>query len=766
MNIKAPKIKKPEVKIKKPEIKKENMKRPAIGRPDFRVLVTLVKKELFNFFSTPLAYIILVLFVGVVSILFFAVGKFLQVGTTDLSNFFAYISFSFVIVVPAITMSSISREKQNGTIEYLLTQPITEIQLLVSKFLAYSIFILIILLTTVPLVVMIGINGPLDVGQVILQYIGAWVLGMCLVALGIAVSAALRSEIASFLTTVVIAALLILIGSDLIQLQFGLNSIIEKIGLLSHYQSISRGVLDIRDVLYFIAFILAFLSIAFYLLVKDKYPSKNINLRYSQAALVVLIILTLLIGYIGQVIPGRIDFTSNKVYTLSDASVNVINMATDVVNMKLYASDNLPIEFQSQIRNVQDLLRDYQTYSGGKINYQFVSINNATDSTNEAAKAGLQPIQFQVNNSDSTQTIVGYFGITMSYLDKSDVLNLNDQNIVNILEYNVTKKLNKLDNTNLKKVGFVNSSVAYGSGSQSTQTLNKELNELFNVTDVDLTKDIPSDVGAVILAGPNSTIPDDQLNKLKTFFVNGGSVFFLTDPVTVDTQSFTASDNSNSARSMFSDFGITVNQDLVYDINNNNLVNAGYLFPIKYPLWVTAQSTGENISILKDVKEVSYLWGSTISIDNSKTNGESVYKLLETSNASNVQKPGSYSLDPSQAWAPKSGDESKVLAVAIQNAKGGKAVVVGDAKLLSDDYNLVTLNENLAFALGSVEWLTGSDSIASIQAKVRAAPKVNLTSQEATTLTIVGVGLPIAAIIILGILRFYFRRKKQEKKYE
>ncbi len=745
----------------------KSIKRPHLKIPEvnFGLIFTLVKKELFNFFSTPLAYIIIALFVIVLMILFFAVGKFLQVGTTDLSNLFSYISFTFVIIVPAITMSSISREKVSGTIEYLLTQPITEFQLLISKFIAYSLFIAILLIFTLPLVITIGTFGQLDIGQVIMQYVGALVLGMSLVSVGLAVSSLLKSEIAAFLTTLVIAALFIILGSDLLQLNLGIDFIIERIGLLSHYQSISRGVLDLRDLLYFIAFITAFLSIAYYLIIKDKFPSRNRNLQYARVSLVIIIVITLLIGYIGQVIPGRIDFTSNKIYTLSDASVDVVNKVSDVLNITLYASNNLPIEFQSQVRDVQDLLRDYQTYSSGKISYQFKQ-PDSSDSNNEASTAGLSPIRFQVNNSDSSQVAIGYFGIGFKYLDKTESLDLNDQSIFNNLEYEITKKINKLANNDLKTIGFLTTNVAYTPDSQNMKSFTNEINELFNVQQVDLSKDIPKEITTLVIDGPNAKFNDTEIKKIKDFYSNGGNVFLLTNPVTVDSQSFTASNNDNSLRDLFADYGVTVNQNLVYDLQNNNLVNTGYLFPINYPLWVVAQSTNADISVLKDVKEVSYLWGSSISINTSKTSNEAVYKLIETSGSANVQVSGSYNLAPDQTWNAKQDDSIQLLAVALQNNNNGKAVIVGDSKLISDDYNLSTLSENMAFGLGSIEWLSGADAIASIQAKVRTAPKLSLSSPQTTTLSVAGIGFPIAAIVVFGVLRFYLRRKRQERKYK
>src|SRR5260221_1453988 len=255
------------------------LKKPNVKMPDNR-LWTLVMKELSNYFSSPVAYIVLILFVIVLAILLFGLAKYSQYGSADLTQMFSFVGLAFIIIVPALTMGAISREKQTGTIEYILTQPITELEFILAKFISYAVLVLVMLTLTLPITVLIASFSGLDLGQALMQYFGAFLLGLCFVSVGIAVSALFKSEIASFLTSLVISAFLIIIGTNIVSfLPSSINNLLERFSLLSHYQSMSRGVLDLRDLLYFVAFILVFISISYFLLIKDKFPPKHEHLK-------------------------------------------------------------------------------------------------------------------------------------------------------------------------------------------------------------------------------------------------------------------------------------------------------------------------------------------------------------------------------------------------------------------------------------------------------------------------------------------------------
>lgn len=731
-----------------------------------KAILSLIARELKSVIFSTTGLIVGLLFILVVGILVFGIGQFLKFGTNDLTQVFSYMVFAMAIAIPALVMGAVSKEKNNGTIEYLLSKPISEFELLFSKFVSYSILSTALILLTLPFTIVTASYAGVDFGQVFMQYLGAIVLAVAIVSVGIAVSTLFKTEVASFLTTAVIIALLIVAGSSFVStLPSGVSTLLEKISLLSHFQSISRGVLDLRDLFYFVAFIFLFLSIAYYLLIKDKYPSNHKYLRNSRIVTVLLVIIAVLVGTLGQVIPGRLDFTSDQRYTLSPATTAVVNNIKDPLYIDYYVSSNLPIQFQNELRRVSDLLTDYSKASAGKINVSTKEPDKDESVKNQAESAGITPIQFSVNSQDSSQVVVGYFGIILKYQDKNEVLNFNTA-VLTDLEYQVTKKVKKLAETEKKQIAFVSNNVMHSTNSDLTQ-LYSELVDLFDVQQLDLSNDsalISSDIDAVIIPGANQPFDEQSIQALKNYYNNGGSVFLLTDAV--DTNSETPTVNPNSLATLFEDAGIKVNNDIVYDLENNNIIALQSLFsPVifNFPQWIVSKPIENNTSINKDVSAVSLLWAS--SITTTQKEGQTIYPLLETGSNSNVQKEGDFNTSFEQNWNAKSTDTKQTVGVAIENSKGGRGVIISDTDFITDNI-LEALaqrqeqnKEVISFTLNSISWLVRDSLIGSIKAKTNSARPLNLNNSQQLTFVAVSMGVPVLVCgLIFGIVTVNRRR--------
>lgn len=733
-------------------------------------IISLVVKDIKSILFSVTGLIVCSLFILVLGILSFGIGRFAQFGTNDLTQVFGYLVFALAIAIPALVMGSISKEKANGTLEYVLAKPISELEFLFAKFISYSFLSTFLILLTLPLTFATASFAGVDVGQVIMQYIGAIILSISVVSVGLTISALFKNEVASFLTTLVIVALLIILGSNLIRfLPFNLSAFFDRISLLSHYQSISRGVLDLRDLFYFAAFIFLFLSIAYYLLIKEKYPKNHKYLKNSKIFTILLVIIAILVGALGQIIPGRLDFTSDQRYTLSSATLNIINNIDDTLTIDYYASNNLPIEFQSELRRVNDLLIDYSKSSSGNVVVNNKVPENDASIKTEAENAGITPIRFSVNSSDSSQVVIGYFGITFSFKDKKEVINL-DNNILNDLEYQISKTIKKMTDTNKKVVAFVSNNVALDLNSSIT-TLNRELSDLFEVKEIELNStinSIPSDIDVLVIPGPNQEFEDSAINAIKSFFDDGGSILLLTD--TIDTSIDTPVINSNSLANLFSSYGININNDLVYDLENNNIVALqSLLSPVifNFPQWIISSPVENNTGITKDVSVVSLLWASSINVESKEDINTSI--LLSTGSNSNVQTSDLLNTSFEQEWSYKDTDSARTVGVAIENNKQGRAVIVSDTEFITDGI-LQALAERqaqdkevISFALNSISWLAKENLIGSIKAKSNSAKLLNLTQDQQITYIATSIALPIA-IYTLGFGIYLFKRKRLIRK--
>lgn len=233
-------------------------------------LSALTKKELRLYFNSPIAYVFLTVFLTLATWLFFR-GFFL-IGQADLRAFFSVLPWFFLFLVPAMTMRLWSEEYRLGTIETLLTSSIRLPTIIAGKFVASLVFLAIALACTLPLPITIAFLGPLDIGATVAAYVGALLLGSALIALGLLISALSNNQIVAFILAVAASFALYIIGTDLAvyALPGWLAPIFSYISLASHYDAVTRGVLDTRDLVYYCSTTAFFLYLNYYVLVQKK----------------------------------------------------------------------------------------------------------------------------------------------------------------------------------------------------------------------------------------------------------------------------------------------------------------------------------------------------------------------------------------------------------------------------------------------------------------------------------------------------------------
>ena len=222
---------------------------------------TVFKRELQSYFATPVAYVFIVIFLILSSAFTFYLGGFYERGQADLLPFFNFLPWLYLFLVPAVSMRLWSEERKSGTIELLLTLPITMWQAVVGKFLAAWAFIGIALALTFPLWITVNYLGNPDNGVILASYFGALLMAGAFLAIGSCISAATRNQVVAFILTVVACFVLVMAGFPLVLDAFrswapqGLVDAIAGLSFLTHFASISKGVIDLRDLLYFVLMI-------------------------------------------------------------------------------------------------------------------------------------------------------------------------------------------------------------------------------------------------------------------------------------------------------------------------------------------------------------------------------------------------------------------------------------------------------------------------------------------------------------------------------
>jgi ABC-2 type transport system permease protein len=228
--------------------------------------LSVFRREFAGYFATPLAYIFIIVFLFVAGIFTFYVGSFFPRGQADLTPFFTYLPWLFLFLLPAIGMRLWAEERRAGTIELLLTLPISIAGAVIGKFLAAWAFAIVALALTFPLWITVAKLGQPDHGVILASYVGAALMAGGYLAIAGCLSAVTRNQVIAFVVGVVICFLFTVAGSPLVLNFFtgwappSLVSIVAATSIITHFNAITLGVIDLRDVIYFVSLIAAWLA--------------------------------------------------------------------------------------------------------------------------------------------------------------------------------------------------------------------------------------------------------------------------------------------------------------------------------------------------------------------------------------------------------------------------------------------------------------------------------------------------------------------------
>ena len=224
----------------------------------------ITKRELNSFFDSLIAYIMLVLFLGFSGFFTWILGSdVFYIGQASLQSFFSVSYWTLFFFIPALTMRLLAEEKKTGTIELLLTKAVTDREVVAGKFLATVILVLIALLFTLPYVVTISNIGNIDTGQVLCGYLGLLLMSAMYTSIGVYTSSITSNQIVAFLAALFIGLFFhIIFGMLAQQFRGWVGDIFQTLSMNNHFDSISRGVVDSRDIIYFLSITLIGLLLA------------------------------------------------------------------------------------------------------------------------------------------------------------------------------------------------------------------------------------------------------------------------------------------------------------------------------------------------------------------------------------------------------------------------------------------------------------------------------------------------------------------------
>ncbi|HEB63883.1 MAG TPA: ABC transporter permease [Gammaproteobacteria bacterium] len=392
----------------------------------------VARKEFASFFSTPAAFIFFGAFLVVNLFVFFWVETFFSRNIADMRPLFQWMPVLLIFLVAALTMRMWSEERRGGTLEFLLTAPVSTLDYVLGKFLACMALVAVALLLTLPLPVTVSFLGPLDWGPVLGAYLATLFLAAAYTAIGLFVSARSENQIVSLIVTVLICSFFYLLGSEGLTSLFGnqAGEYLKLLGSGSRFESITRGVIDLRDLYYYISIVGIFLTLNVFALEKIRWAGQKGQPNHTRwKVLTGLFIANFLAGniWLQQISSARVDITQGQVYSISDATKSYLNQLREPLLIRGYFSAQTHPLLAPLVPQLRDLIEEYSVAGEGKIRVEFIDPLENPELEQEAGeKYGIRPEPLQTASKYQAGIVNSYFDILVQYGDQYETLSFRD----------------------------------------------------------------------------------------------------------------------------------------------------------------------------------------------------------------------------------------------------------------------------------------------------------------------------------------------------
>ena len=392
----------------------------------------IAHKELALFFASPAAWLFLGSFAAVTLFVFFWGEAFFARNIADVRPLFEWMPILLIFLASALTMRSWSEERRTGTLEYVLTQPVPLWHFVAGKFQACIALLLLALLVTLPLPITVAQLGELDPGPVFAGYVATLLLGAAYISVGLFVSARSDNPIVSLIGSVVLCSLLYLLGSGLMTSFFGNfgSELLRALGSGARFESITRGVLDVRDLFYYLSLTGVFLCLNVYALERERWASTG-SRRHHNAwrRATALLVVNLVAGnlWLSQVTSLRADMTAGRLFSISDATHGYLEQLREPLLLRGYFSAQTHPLLAPLVPQMRDLLEEYKIAGKGNVRVEIIDPAEDPEREDEAnQKYGIQSVPFQVADRYQSTVVNSYFNVLVEYGDSHQVLGFDD----------------------------------------------------------------------------------------------------------------------------------------------------------------------------------------------------------------------------------------------------------------------------------------------------------------------------------------------------
>ncbi len=513
---------------------------------NFTVIKAIFKRDFVSYFSNPTGYVFICVFVMLSALAAFWPPEFFNSNLANLDQLSKWIPFILLVFIPAITMSTWSEERRQGTDELLLTIPATDMDVVIGKYLAgVAIFTVALLFSmfSIWLVFSWGLGTP-DGGLFLCTYLGYWFLGIAMLAIGMVASFLTNNLTVGFVLGMLLNAPLAIFGvADWIVKDPRAAQLISRWSADAQLADFERGVVSLSGVTYFLSITIVMLYVCMVLIGKRHWGTgEDGDSRwghYFARAMALLVIFGGLNVFFSNYNSMRTDVTSEKINSLSPATKQLLrdlrsNDDVDTIVVDAYVSPQVPSEYAAHKLNLLGTLEELQSMSGGKIRTNVYEIENFSEEATTADTAfGITPQRVNaVSRGVMTQEDI-FMGVAVRHKLDKVVVPFIDKGIP--IEYELVRSITTVADDARKRVGVIKTDVElFGGFSMQGMTeesqLITELRKQYDVVEVDPEQPIADDFDALLVVQPSATTPE-AMDNIVDVVKRGVPIAIFEDPM-------------------------------------------------------------------------------------------------------------------------------------------------------------------------------------------------------------------------------------------
>ena len=394
--------------------------------------IRIVRKEFAEFFASPAALLFLGAFLVVTLFLFFWMETFFARNIADARPLFKWLPALLIFLAATLTMRSWSEDRRAGTIEILLVSPVSRVHLVLGKFLAGLGLVALALALTLPLPLTVSLLGPLDWGPVVGGYLAALCLAAAYLSIGVYMSARTDNPVVAWILTALVCGVFYLIGTPTITGLFGhrVGELLMLLGSGSRFDSVTRGVLDLRDLYFYLSIVGVFLTLNLFSLERISWAGNPATRHHARWWCAVILVIANFIAanfWLQTIGWARLDITRDQVYSLSEATDRYLSQLQEPLLIRGYFSAKTHPLLSPLVPRLRDLLAEYAAVGRGRVRVELVDPHADQTIEEEAArKYGIRPIPFQMASRHESGVVNSYFHIVVSYGDQNETLDFQD----------------------------------------------------------------------------------------------------------------------------------------------------------------------------------------------------------------------------------------------------------------------------------------------------------------------------------------------------